>query len=126
MPRGGGVDTRLRFWHTAGPDLGIHVDQQRKFREQAVAAISKASRIPAVIRRSFAILDESTLPLLFGAMVRPHLEYANSIWGPFNWEDQRRVEKVQRRATKLVATIRNQPYEEKFRILDMPSLYQRC
>ena len=46
-------------------DLGIHVDHQLKFREQAAAAISKASRILALIRRSFALLDESTLPQLF-------------------------------------------------------------
>ena len=72
-------------------DLEIHVDQQ--LRKQAAAAISKASRILAVIRRSFALLYESTLPLLFRAMVRPHLEYTNSIWEPFNREDQRRVKK---------------------------------
>ena len=108
--------------------LGIHVDHQLEFREQAAAATSKASRIGilAVICQSFALLDESSLPLMFRAMVRPYLEYANSILGPFNWEDQRRIEKVQRRATKLVATIRNQPYEERLRILDMPSLYHRC
>ena len=46
-------------------DLGIHVDQQLKFCEQAAAAILKASHILPVFRKSFALLDESTLPLLF-------------------------------------------------------------
>ena len=42
-------------------DLGIQVDSQLKFREQAAAAISKASRILSVICRSFGLLDETTL-----------------------------------------------------------------
>ena len=106
-------------------DLGIQVDSQLKFREQAAAAVSKASRILSVIRRSFGLLDETTLPLLFRTMVRPHLEYANAVWGPFNREDQRRIERVQRRATRLVASIRGRPYEERLRVLNLPSLYHR-
>ena len=35
-------------------------------------------------------------------MVRPHLEYANSIWGPFYKGDMKKVEGIQHRATKLV------------------------
>ena len=58
-------------------------------------------------------------------MVRPHLEYANTVWGPFNREDQRRIERVQRRATRLVPTIRDLPYEERLQILGLPSLYHR-
>ena len=106
-------------------DLGVHVDSQLKFREQAAAAISKASRILAVIRRSFNAIDEITLPLLFRTMVRPHLEYANSVWGPFNREDQKRVERMQRRATKLVPGVRDLPYEGRLRALNLPSLYHR-
>ena len=94
-------------------DLGIQVDSQLKFREQAAAAVSKASRILSVIRRSFGLLGETTLPLLFRTMVRPHLEYANAVWGPFNREDQKRIERVQRRATRLVASVRGRPYEER-------------
>ena len=110
---------------TVEKDLGIHVDSQLKFREQAAAAIAKASRILAVIRRSFNAIDEITLPLLFRTMVRPHLEYANSVWGPFNREDQKRVERVQRRATRLVPGVRDLPYEERLQVLNLPSLYHR-
>lgn len=106
-------------------DLGIQLDHQLKFREQAAAAIARASHILATIRRSFSVIDETTLPLLFRTMVRPHLEYANAIWGPFNRNDQKRIERVQRRATKLVASVRQLPYEERLRALNMPSLYHR-
>ena len=62
-------------------DLGVLVDSELKFRQQAAAAVAKASQVLAVIRRSFEKLDKSTLPLLYKALIRPHLEYANAIWG---------------------------------------------
>ena len=83
-------------------DLGVLVDSELKFREQAAAAVLKATRILSVIRRSFETINEETLPALFKTLVRPHLEYCNTIWGPFNRADQQRVERVQRRATRMV------------------------
>ena len=65
-------------------DLGIHIDTELKFRQQAAAAISNASQVMAVIRRSFQLLDKTTLPMLFKTLVCPHLEYGNIVWGPFN------------------------------------------
>ena len=44
-------------------------------------------------------------------MVRPHLEYCNQIWGPFNVADTKLVERVQRRATRLVPELRRLPYD---------------
>ena len=87
-------------------DLGVHMDTQLKFRKQAVAAVRKATQVIAVICWSFHLLDKSTLPLLLKALIPPHLEYGNLVWGPFNWADQRLVERVQRRATKLVPDLR--------------------
>ena len=71
----------------------------------------------AVVRRSFAIIDKTTLPLLFKSMVRPFLEYGNTIWGPFRKIDQKQLERVQRRATRMVKAIRHQPYQERLRLL---------
>ena len=58
-------------------------------------------------------------------MVRPHLEYGNLIWGPFNRTDQRLIEHVQRRATKLVPELKHLPYQERLKNLKLPSLYHR-
>ena len=106
-------------------DLGINVDAELKFREHAASAVAKATQLLAVIRRSFALIDESTLPLLYKTVVRPHLEYGNLIWGPFNRADQRLIERVQRRATRLVQSVRHRPYVERLRLLQLPSLYYR-
>ena len=66
-----------------------------------------------------------TLPLLFKTLVRPLLEYGNAVWGPHNKADQLAVERVQRRATKLVTLIRQLPYAERLEALQLPSLQYR-
>ena len=106
-------------------DLGVHIDSTLKFRKQAASAVSKATQLLAVIRRSFAYLNEQTLTLLYKTLVRPHLEYGNVIWGPFNRADQRLLERVQRRATKLVPGFRDLSYPQRLQRLKLPSLYYR-
>ena len=106
-------------------DLGVFMDRELKFRKQTAAAAAKASQMLAVVKRSFAHIDAYTLPLLYKTLVRPHLEYGNLAWGPFLKTDQRRLEQVQRRATRLVPDLRQHPYEERLRLLKLPSLYYR-
>ena len=77
--------------------------------------MKKANSILGLIKGSFVALDEDTLPLLFTSMVRPHLEYANIIWGPHFIGDIRAVELVQKRATKLIHILRNLPYRERLK-----------
>ena len=62
---------------------------------------------------------------LYTALVRPLLEYGNVMWNPRYKEDQRETEKVQRRATKLVKGISHLVYEDRLRILELPSLQHR-
>ena len=59
------------------------------------------------------------------AMVRPHLEYGNVIWHPRFQLDKTEIEKVHRRATQLIPTLRHEPYEARLRSLKLPSLDYR-
>ena len=106
-------------------DLGVYVDTTLKFHEQAAAAVGRANKILGLIKRTFVALDTFTLPLLFKAMVRPHLEYSNSVWGPTSRADQDAVERVQRRATKLVQSIRHLSYQDRLKRLKLPSMHYR-
>ena len=106
-------------------DLGVFVDNHLKFHDHTAAVVAKANRI-LDINKSFANLDLSMFPILYKVLVRPILEYGNAVWGPFLLlHDQIAIEKVQRRATKLVTSIRNLPYNERLSILKLPSLYYR-
>ena len=52
-------------------------------------------------------------------------KYENVIWGPFFKEDMKSVEKVQRRATKMVNEVKELSYEDRLRALQLPSLLHR-
>ena len=53
-----------------------------------------------LIKRNFIRMDSRTFIMLYKAMVRPHVEYANSIWSPYKKGDIEAIEKVKKRATK--------------------------
>ena len=109
----------------AEKDLGVWIDNDLKFRKQAASVVSKASQVLAMIRKSFTAITVTSLPLLYKSLVRPILEYGNVTWGPFNRHDQQAVERVQRRATRLVPSLRNHSYVDRLKALDLPSLYHR-
>jgi hypothetical protein len=106
-------------------DLGVHIDCDLKFHQHVNLSVKKANRILGLIKHTFNNLDEVTLPLLYKTMVRPHLEYANSIWHPRFVGDIQEIEKVQRRATRLVPHLANLSYEQRLEALDLPSLKYR-
>ena len=58
-------------------------------------------------------------------MIRAHLEYAVSVGNPHYQTLIEKLEKVQKRATKLVITIKKLRYEERLRRLKLPTLKYR-
>jgi len=70
-------------------------------------------------------MDKTTFTLLYKAMVRPHLEYANSVWCPYKKGDIEIIEKVQKRATKLIISLKHLSYSERLKQLQLPTLKYR-
>ncbi len=103
-------------------DIGVVVDSRLRFDEHINAAASKANRVMGVIRRSYTHLDEFTFRLLFVALVRPHLEFSQAAWKPFRRGPINKLEGVQRRASKLVPTLRDLSYPERLKRLRLPTL----
>ena len=106
-------------------DLGVLIDNELKFHKQTAMAIKKGKSVLGLIKKSFAVIDKRTLPLLYKALVRPHLEYGNVIWRPFFRGDTIAIEKVQRTASKLVPLLKYFTYEERLRAQDIKSLAHR-
>ena len=59
------------------------------------------------------------------SLVRPVIEYGNVIWGPHYVMDKQAVERVQRRATKIIPELRHYPYQERLQRLTLPLLVHR-
>ena len=55
-------------------------------------------------------------------MVRPHVEFGNSVWCPFKLGDIEEIEKIQKRASKLIISLKNKPHEERLMHLKLPTL----
>jgi hypothetical protein len=106
-------------------DLGVTTDKKLNFREHMDNKIKKANSIVGLIRRSFRFLDEKMFKKLYVALERPHLEYAQSAWSPQYEGDIQLLEGVQRRATKLVPSLKNLEYEARLRKLKLPTLRYR-
>ena len=67
-------------------------------------------------------MDNNTFILLYTSLVRPHLEYANAVWCPYKIGDIEVRDKIQKRATKLVIQLKNLPYTECLKELDLHTL----
>jgi len=103
----------------------VLVDCNLSFSKHIQQQVNKANSIMGLIRRTYSYLDEQSFRCLFQALVRPHLEYAGSVWSPYKLSDIDSVENVQRRATKLIPTLKNLEYSDRLRKLNMPTLKYR-
>jgi len=56
------------------------------------------------------------------AYIRPHLEYCIQVWSPYRRKDIECLERVQRRATKLVGSLKKKPYAETLKALQLTTL----
>jgi hypothetical protein len=103
-------------------DLGVIFDSKLKFSAHINEKVNKAFSVLGIINRNFKYMEKNTFILLYKSMVRPHLEYANLVWSPYRKEEINKLERVQRRATKLVCSLKKLSYEERLKKLNLPTL----
>jgi len=106
-------------------DLGVHTTADLKHSVHCKGAAAKASAILGMIRRNFKRLDKKNFLTMYKLYVRPHLEYCVQAWSPNLIADKECLEKVQRRATKMVLGLKSLPYEERLDRLGLTTLEQR-
>ena len=106
-------------------DLGVIFDRNMKFGEHISSKVSKANQILGLIFRTFTYMDREKFLNLYKSLVRPHVEYATSIWSPVYKKEIIQIENVQRRATRLVINLKHLTYPERLKTLGLPTLEYR-
>ncbi len=105
-------------------DVGLLVDKSMKF----------SRHIAVQARRGHAVITQLTKAIhyrnhtffqLYKTYVLPHLEFCSPAWSPHLQGDVVKLEKVQRRASRLVRGLETLPYEERLKRLRFHPLDKR-
>ncbi|GAA52782.1 hypothetical protein CLF_108796 [Clonorchis sinensis] len=110
----------------AKKDLGIWLSPNLSFSLHLEKSAQKAFAVLRMIRRTFSRITRTDFQILYGAYVRPLLEYANQAVYSERTKDGALIERVQRAATKMVAGLKSMDYETRLVVLDLfPLEYRR-
>ena len=121
-------DGKSQSWlsvRTLERDLGIMISSDLKWNYHVKYCANKANKILGMLTRTFEYRNLELFKSLYTTFVRPHLEFVVAVWSPFLKGDINILEKVQRRATKLIPELRNLSYEERLSTIGLTTLEKR-
>ena len=107
--------------------LGVTLQQSMCWDSHINNVVIKANRMLGFLRRNLKISSSSIKEKAYKAFVRPLLEYASSVWDPYDQRSIDKLEAVQRRAARFVLN----RYHNRSSVSDMldmlrwPSLQER-
>ncbi len=106
-------------------DLGIIICDDLKVHKQCIKAANKGNQVLGLISRTFSSKKRSIVVKLNKSLVRPHLDYCSQAWNPHYINDIETIEKVQRRATRMIEECKNLKYEDRLRRTRLTTLETR-
>jgi hypothetical protein len=106
-------------------DLGITMHKSLSVSRQCAEAAKKGNRAVGQIKRTISNKSKDIVVPLYKSLVRPHLEYCVQAWSPYLKKDIAVLEKVQRRATRMIPELCDLSYEERLHACGLTSLENR-
>ncbi|GAB0202191.1 hypothetical protein GRJ2_002684700 [Grus japonensis] len=115
-------------WMESSPgkkDKGVLIDEGNNMSWQCAFALQKANSILGYIKKQHdqQVQGGDSAPLLCSG--ETHLEYCVQLWGPQYKKDMEVLERVQRRATKMIRGLEHLSYEDRLRELGLFILEKR-
>ena len=95
------ADSILKVVHNE-KDLGVIIQEDLKVSEHCSEIVKTCNRILGMISRTFTSRSKVIILKLYKSLVRPHLDYCAQAWRPHLQKDINILEKVQRRATRMI------------------------
>ncbi|GAB0177844.1 hypothetical protein GRJ2_000249700 [Grus japonensis] len=117
-----------REWIENSPeekDLGVLVDEKLNTTWHCALAAQKANHILGCIKSSMTSRSREVILPLYSTLLRPHLECCVQLWGPQYKKDLELLERVQRRAMKMIRGLEHLSCEDRLRELGLFSLEKR-
>ena len=96
-----------------------------KVSEQCGIAARKGNQLLGMIKRNITYREKNLIIPLYKSIVRPHLEYCIQAWRPRLKKYIDKLERVQRRATKLIPELRILSYEDRVQQCKLKTLETR-
>ena len=115
-------DTVQLMPDTSEKDLGVYIDPHLTFELHINETVKKCRSKSAMILRNITYKTSDILVPLFKSVIRPILEYANTVWSPHKRKDIDKLEKIQRSYTKCIVGLKDLNYEQRLKKLKLPSL----
>ena len=106
-------------------DLGVTITQGLTPDRHISKITRKATNLLRRIKMAFTYLDKDMIRKMFITMIRPMLEYAAVVWSPHKKKNIRKLERVQRAATKMAPELKDLEYEERLKEMALTTLENR-
>ena len=110
---------------TSAKDLGVIIDSACTPSEHVQNISKKANGVLSQLNRTMISRNKDVIVNLFKLFVRPILESAATAWCPWERQDVETIEKIQRRATRMVPGIGVMPYERRLELCRLTTLEAR-
>ena len=106
-------------------DLGVIVESTMDWGKQCANVARSGNMMLSQINRTFTYKTGSLIKNLYKSLVRPKFDYCMQAWRPWLQQDVTLLEKVQRRMTRMIPELRQQPYQVRLRKLGLTTLETR-
>ena len=106
-------------------DLGVTVQSNMQSENHIDRIFRETYNVIKNIGLAFHYMDKEMMRKLVTTIIRPRLEYAQVVWSPYKKKHIRKLERLQRIATKMVPEMKEMTYEERLRAMDLPTLERR-